>query len=145
MKKIIFLGQTGCGKTTLCQKLNNQKIRYKKTQAVELLGEAIDTPGEYLENRRFYSALIMSASDAKIIALVSDPTRAYHPIPPAFAGTFSKRVIGIITKLSLAGERQIQASREELMKANADPIFLVDTLEGTGMEALAEYLKQEAG
>lgn len=145
MKKIIFLGQTGCGKTTLCQKLNNQKLRYKKTQAVELLGESIDTPGEYLENRRFYSALIMSANDAKIIALVSDPTRAYHPIPPAFAGTFSKRVIGIITKLSLAGEQQIRASLEELKKAKADPIFLVDTIEGTGMEALTEYLKQETG
>lgn len=145
MKKIIFLGQTGCGKTTLCQKLNNQKIKYKKTQAVELLGESIDTPGEYLENRRFYAALIMSAGDAKIIALVSDPTRAYHPIPPAFAGTFSKRVIGIVTKLSLAGEQQIRASVEELKKAKADPIFLVDTIEGTGMEALRTYLERETG
>ncbi|MCI8280696.1 MAG: EutP/PduV family microcompartment system protein [Lachnospiraceae bacterium] len=140
MKKIIFFGQTGCGKTTLCQRLNQQEIRYKKTQAVELLGEAIDTPGEYLENRRFYPALIMSASDAKVIALVSDPTRAYHPIPPAFAGNFSKKVIGIVTKISLASPGQIKASLAELEKAKAAPVFLVDTLEGIGIGDLTAYL-----
>lgn len=140
MKKIIFFGQTGCGKTTLCQKLNRQEIRYKKTQAVELLGESIDTPGEYLENRRFYSALIMSAADAKLIALVSDPTRAYHPIPPSFAGTFSKQVIGIVTKISLAEPKQIERSVAELKKAGAAPIFPVDTIEGTGLPTLLGYL-----
>ncbi len=140
MKKIIFFGQTGCGKTTLCQRLNQQEIRYKKTQAVELLGEAIDTPGEYLENRRFYPALIMSAADAKLIALVSDPTRAYHPIPPAFAGNFSKKVIGIVTKIALATPEQMKASLAELKGAKADPIFFVDTLKGTGIADLAAYL-----
>lgn len=143
MKKIIFLGQTGCGKTTLCQRLNGQEIRYKKTQAVELLGESIDTPGEYLENRRFTHALIMSAADAKMIALVSDPTRDYHPIPPAFAGIFSKKVIGIVTKISLAEPQQIKTSLAELKKAMAEPVFLVDTVAGTGMEELESYLEQE--
>ena len=74
---MIFIGQSGCGKTTLCQKLNEEEIRYKKTQAVERYGESIDTPGEYLENRHFYNALIMSAVDAGIIALVADPTSEY--------------------------------------------------------------------
>ena len=142
MKKIILFGQTGRGKTTLCQKLNRQEIRYKKTQAVELLGESIDTPGEYLENRRFYSALIMSAADAKLIALVSDPTRAYHPIPPAFAGTFSKQVIGIVTKISLAEPKQIAGSVAELEKAGAAPIFEVDTIDGTGLMPLMDYLNR---
>ncbi len=143
MKKVIFIGQTGCGKTTLCQKLNEQELRYKKTQAIELYGESIDTPGEYMENRRFYSALIMAAADARIIALVSDPTRTYHPIPPAFSVAFAKKVIGIVTKIGLAGEKQITASFQELKSAKADPIFLVDTIAGTGLETLMEYLTAE--
>ena len=45
MSRVIFIGKTGCGKTTLCQKLNELEIKYKKTQAVELYDNAIDTPG----------------------------------------------------------------------------------------------------
>lgn len=137
------MGQTGCGKTTLCQKLNSQELKYKKTQAVELYGDTIDTPGEYLENRRFYHALAVTAADARLIGLISDPTRAYHPIPPAFAGNFAKKVIGIITKITLASEEEIQKSREELKKALAEPVFLVDTLADIGLEELKEFLRQE--
>ncbi len=32
MKKIIFMGKTGSGKTTLCQKLDDLELRYRKTQ-----------------------------------------------------------------------------------------------------------------
>lgn len=144
MKKVIFIGQTGCGKTTLCQKLNKQELKYKKTQAVELYGTAIDTPGEYMENPRLYHALQVTAADAAVIALVSDPTRAYQAIPPAFAGVFSKKVIGIVTKLEIAEEAEITRAVRELEKANAKPIFLVDTVAGTGMDVLAEYFEREA-
>ena len=44
MGRVIFMGKTGCGKTTLCQALNNLEIKYKKTQAIELYDNAIDTP-----------------------------------------------------------------------------------------------------
>ncbi len=43
MGRVIFMGKTGCGKTTLCQALNNLEIKYKKTQAIELYDNAIDT------------------------------------------------------------------------------------------------------
>ena len=58
MKNIIFMGKTGSGKTTLCQKLDQLELKYKKTQSVELYNNAIDTPGEYMENRNLYNALI---------------------------------------------------------------------------------------
>ena len=32
--KIIFMGRTGSGKTTLCQKLDALELKYKKTQSV---------------------------------------------------------------------------------------------------------------
>lgn len=143
MKKIIFIGKTGSGKTTLCQKLNQCKLEYRKTQAVELYDNAIDTPGEYLENRNYYSALIMTAVDAEVIALVADPTAEENFIPPAFAGTFSKEVIGIITKIAIVKEEdKINQMKIRLQEAGAEKIFLVDTVEGIGITALFSYLEQ---
>ncbi|MGL5354913.1 MAG: EutP/PduV family microcompartment system protein, partial [Clostridium sp.] len=66
MKKVIFIGKTGCGKTTLCQSLDSEEIKYRKTQSVEIYNSSIDTPGEYLENRFYYKALIVTSADADL-------------------------------------------------------------------------------
>lgn len=141
MDKVIFMGKTGSGKTTLCQKLNELELKYKKTQAVELYDNAIDTPGEYLENRHYYRALIMTAVDAKIIAIVGDPTVEENFIPPAFTGTFAKEVIGIITKVGLV-EKQEDIDRVEmhLKEAGVSRIFKVDTVDDIGIRELFDYL-----
>lgn len=141
MKKIIFIGQSGGGKTTLCQKLHQQAIRYQKTQAVQCYQTSIDTPGEYLENRHLNRALIVTAQDAGIIGLVSDPTNPYRAIPPGFGSIFGKKVIGIVTKIRLASPEQIQAARKELENAQAFPVFLVDTLKDEGITELFQYLE----
>ena len=145
MKKVIFIGQTGSGKTTLCQKLNEQTIRYRKTQAVERFAKSIDTPGEYLENPRFYSALTVTAVDADVVALVADPTRGCQPIPPGFATMFNKKVIGIVTKIRQVRAEAVEKARGELLRAKAAPVFLVDTPEGIGIKELSHYLEQKGG
>lgn len=57
MKRLMFIGPSQCGKTSLTQSLRGEALHYKKTQAIEWSPMAIDTPGEYLENRCLYSAL----------------------------------------------------------------------------------------
>ena len=141
--KIIFMGRTGSGKTTLCQKLDALEIKYKKTQAVELYDHAIDTPGEYMENRNFYRALIMTAVDAKLIAILGDPTVRDNYIPPAFAGTFAKEIIGIVTKISLVSEKEIERVELELRQAGARKIFHVDTVEEIGIDELFQYIHEQ--
>lgn len=144
MEKIIFMGRTGCGKTTLCQKLNELDLVYKKTQAVQYYNNAIDTPGEYLENRNYYRALIMSANDAKLIGLIADPTASYNYLPPAFAGTFAKEVIGIITKISLVKDAEtIERLKKELLGTGVKKIFLVDTIEEIGIGELFDYIQEQ--
>ncbi|MDY3919837.1 MAG: EutP/PduV family microcompartment system protein [Candidatus Limivivens sp.] len=143
MKKVLFIGKSGSGKTTLCQRLNEEAIRYRKTQMVEKYGASIDTPGEYLENPRFYKALVVTAADAGMIALVSDPTAGYQAIPPGFGKMFQKKVIGIVTKIREVPPEKIQRARQELIRALAAPVFLVDTLEGTGIEELFNFLEKE--
>lgn len=145
MSKVIFIGQSDSGKTTLCQKLNEKALHYKKTQAVESYGKSIDTPGEYLENRRFYNALIVTAADSAIVALVSDPTSGYRAIPPGFGSMFGKKVIGIVTKIHQADEESVEKAKQELQRAQACPIFLVDTPEGVGISELEKYLEKNMG
>ena len=143
MEKVIFIGKTGCGKTTLCQKLNELQVKYKKTQAVEIYDNAIDTPGEYLENRNYYSALIMSSIDACVIALVADVTEEECYFPPQFAMTFTKPVIGVLTKMSLApNEEHVAYLEKRLMEAGVSQIFKIDTLTEYNLHSLKMYLDQ---
>lgn len=141
MKKIIFVGKTGSGKTTLCQKLDQMEIEYKKTQSVELYDNSIDTPGEFMENRRFYNAIITTAVDAKIIAIVYDATQEENYIAPGFASIFCKDVIGIVTKINKATKEQIIRACEMLEIAGTNKIFKIDTVDNMGLEPLFDYLK----
>ncbi|MBN3526463.1 EutP/PduV family microcompartment system protein [Paenibacillus apiarius] len=142
MKTIIFAGSTGSGKTTLCQWLHGQEIAYKKTQAVETFEQAIDTPGECIENRYLYKMLLVSSVDADVIGLVQDCTREESYFPPAFATVFAKPVIGIVTKVELARtDEDIAQARSYLQAAGAERIFEVSTMENVGVEALRAYLE----
>ena len=142
LKKIIFMGKSQSGKTTLCQKLHDMAVSYRKTQAIEQYLNAIDTPGEYLENRHYYSALIISAADAKVIGITADPLEKENYIPPAFAMTFSRPVIGIITKTGLADKTQIKKAELALKNGGITKIFKVDCISNSGVEELFNYLEE---
>lgn len=139
MKKIILIGKTGSGKTTLCQQLHGQVMEYRKTQAIDIYDHAIDTPGEYIENRFYYRALIVTAADADVIGLVQDCTETDSFFPPSFGSVFSKPVIGIVTKKDCAkSSEDIQLAEEHLRAAGANPIFITSS---STHEGIAEILK----
>ena len=48
MKKLILIGRSEAGKTTLTQALRGETITYKKTQYINYFDVIIDTPGEYI-------------------------------------------------------------------------------------------------
>ena len=50
MRRILLIGRSESGKTTLKQVLRGEKITYKKTQYVSQYDCIIDMPGEYAEN-----------------------------------------------------------------------------------------------
>lgn len=139
MRKIILIGPTGSGKTTFTQGINNKKRKYKKTQSIERDKEIIDTPGEYIESRRFYNALITTSFDCEIIGLVHDCTRDECLFPPSFAAIFNKPVIGIVTKVD-SEEKNLAYAEECLLDAGAEKIFKVSSLDGTGMDEIKKFL-----
>lgn len=142
MKKIILAGSTGSGKTTLCQRLHDQEIAYKKTQAIEMFDQAIDTPGECIENRYLYKMLMVTSVEADVIGLVQECTKEESYFPPAFATMFGKPVIGIITKVELArADEDIAQARDYLQAAGVEVIFEVSSIENVGLEELQDYLE----
>jgi ethanolamine utilization protein EutP len=136
------MGMSGCGKTTLIQALMGQELAYAKTQTVERHLRFIDTPGEYIERRYLYRALIVTAADAEIIGLVQDVGRESSWIPPAFATTFAKPVFGIVSKIDLAtGPADIAHARQALQRAGAQPVFEVSAVDRTGLDQLWAFLE----
>ena len=74
MKKIILMGRSECGKTTLTQALKGDVIHYHKTQYINHYDVVIDTPGEYAENASLAKALALYTYEADwpIIRVKSD-------------------------------------------------------------------------
>ena len=57
MRKIMFVGRSEFGKTTIMQAMKGEKITYHKTQYVNHFDVIIDTPGEYAETKELAGAL----------------------------------------------------------------------------------------
>lgn len=141
MRTIMLVGRTHCGKTTFCQALFEKERREKKTQTVEILDGAIDTPGEYFENRRLYRALMVTSIEAEVIVLMQDCTDAESMFPPLFATMFSgKPVLGVVSKVDLGDPDKVARAREILAAAGADPVFTVCSLDGEGITGVRAAL-----
>lgn len=140
-KRAILIGRSAAGKTSLCQRISNEELRYHKTQTVQLVNQSmIDTPGEYLERRYFRGALMVTATDADIIVLVQDATEDGTMFPPAYSSSFAKPTVGVVTKQDLATPQQVEYAKNYLKMAGAKEIFVVSNVTGDGVAALVEHL-----
>ena len=140
-RRIILIGRSTAGKTTLCQRINHEELQYHKTQTVQIVNQSmIDTPGEYLERRYFRGALMVTAADADTIVLVQDATEKGSMFPPAYSSMFAKPCVGVVTKSDLASEHEISNARQYLKAAGAGEIFVVSSVTGEGVEALVRHL-----
>ena len=74
MRKILLIGRTGAGKTTLTQALKGEKLDYKKTQYINFQGALIDTPGEYIETKHLGYAIALYAYEADVVGLLMSST-----------------------------------------------------------------------
>ena len=139
MMKVMLIGESGVGKTTLIQVLTGATFAAKKTQAVEFCGRFIDTPGEFLENRRFYPALITSSVDCDVVAMVQDATRNNSLFPPQFSTIFTRKVIGIVTKVDVDG-CNVHLAERFLENAGVKEIVRVSSKTNVGLSELQEIL-----
>ena len=77
MKKLILIGRSESGKSTLIQALRGETIHYHKTQYVGYGDFIIDTPGEYAEDKHLGGALAVYSYEADVNRAVQ-PVSAVH-------------------------------------------------------------------
>lgn len=125
--KIMLIGPSAAGKTTLIQRLIDEEIKYDKTQAVEYIGNFIDTPGEYMQQRGYWGSLTITSHDADIIGLVQDSSSEDCWFSGGLTSKFEKPVVGVITKIDKDDSNPKQA-RSYLELAGCTTIFEVSFL-----------------
>jgi len=82
MKKMILIGRSECGKTTLTQALKGDTVAYHKTQYINHFDVVIDTPGEYAQTAWLGRALALYSYEADVVALLIGAAEPYSLFPP---------------------------------------------------------------
>ena len=105
MKKIILIGRSGAGKTTLTQALKGEEIKYHKTQYVNHFESIIDTPGEYAQTHELGYALALYSYEADVVGLLLSAEEPFSLYPPNITCMVNREVVGIITPCRFSQRR----------------------------------------
>lgn len=141
-KRIMLIGNSRTGKTSLASHINSEDFEVMKSQAIRYGENTIDTPGEYLESPMMHKYIISAAQDADAVIFVQSFDQPVFSFPPNFAQVFNTRRIGVITKSDLPEKR----NGLELLLANfreiglEEPFFITSSKTGEGVRELKEYL-----
>ncbi len=141
IKKLILIGRSEAGKTTLTQALRGENIRYEKTQAISYSNILIDTPGEYIQTRQFGAAIALYAYESDIVGLLASATEPYTLFSPNVTGMTTREVIGIVTKIDHPDARP-ELAESWLRLAGCEKVFLVSSVTGEGIDELLRYLSK---
>lgn len=141
MKKMILMGRSECGKTTLTQALKGESIHYHKTQSMNHSDIIIDTPGEYAENRILGRALALYAYEADVVGLLISATEQYSLFSPNITSLVNREVIGIVTQIDQVAANPVRAE-QWLRLAGCKKVFFVSATTGEGIGEMLEYLKE---
>lgn len=110
MRKIMFIGRSEAGKTTLTQAMKGNTITYHKTQYVNHYDVIIDTPGEYLQSKNLISALAVFTAEADVIGLLMDATEPFSLYSPNLTPVCNREVVGVVTKIDHWAAQPAQAA-----------------------------------
>ncbi|MEG6521020.1 EutP/PduV family microcompartment system protein [Desulfotomaculum sp. 1211_IL3151] len=144
MGRAMMVGAVGAGKSTLIAALKGDSLNVRKTQAMEFDSYTVDTPGEYIENPRFYRALMATALQVKDVLFLQDATSERCIYPPGIAQSFPCSTIGVITKIDHP-EANIEKAKQLLktVALKSNDVYVVSAINGQGIKELKERLARE--
>ena len=140
LKKLLLIGRSGCGKTTLTQALRGEKIHYLKTQGMAFNDFLIDSPGEYAENHDLGAALALYSYEADVVALLIAANDDYSLFPPNITCLVNREVIGIVTKIDKANPARAE---RWLRLSGCKQVFFVNSKTGEGIPNIIDHLKPQ--
>ncbi len=139
-KRIMVIGPSRCGKTTLVNALNNYDGPLKRTPDLIYGKNTIDVPSAYLENAWMYKHIIAAAQDASHVLILINQSNCTEIYSHGFAKSFRCPVIGVITKCDLIPEKEEKCSQQLKNIGVSEPYFNISFKVGTGIDALKKYL-----
>lgn len=142
MKRIMLVGRSGAGKTTLTQAMKGKKITYHKTQYINNYDVIIDTPGEYAENKTLARALVIYSYEADVVGLLMSAVEDYSLYSPNIVSMATRDVIGIVTQIDRENAR-VDLATMWLELAGCKKIFYVNSIDGEGVGDILDYLRED--
>lgn len=142
MKKLILIGRSEAGKSTLIQKLRKEEIHYHKTQYVNYTESIIDTPGEYIEDRQFGGALALYSCEADVIGLLMSATEPFSLFPPNLVGMATRPVVGIVTKCDHK-DAVPERAKGWLELCGCKKIFFTSSYNNQGIDEILSFLQSD--
>jgi ethanolamine utilization protein EutP len=138
----MIIGPVAAGKSTLLAALDLGPKDIKKTEAlVYNSSQSIDTPGEMLAIPRFYNALILNSSRACAVLMVMDGARPIW-LPAKISLALKTTVAGVVTKIDLSNDDNIQKAELALKNSGINEIFKVSPVTGQGLTELRDWVAQ---
>ncbi|MBQ6829767.1 MAG: ethanolamine utilization protein EutP [Clostridia bacterium] len=138
MKRLLLVGRSGCGKTSLTQALRGEQVHYQKTQSMVFDDFLIDSPGEYAENHDLGAALALYSYEADVVALLIAADDDYSLFPPCITCLVNREVIGIVTKIDKADPRRAE---RWLRLSGCKTVYFVNSVTREGTEAVLKHLE----
>ena len=140
MKRLLLIGRSGAGKTTLSQALRGESIHYHKTQGMAFNDFLIDSPGEYAENHELGAALALYSYEADVVGLLIAANDDYSLFPPNITCLVNREVVGIVTKIDKGSPER---AKRWLELSGCKKVFFVNSHTGDGVKDIIEHLKTE--
>lgn len=137
LRKLLLIGRSGAGKTSLTQALRGEKIHYQKTQGMVFDDFLIDSPGEYAENHDLGAALALYSYEADVVALLIAANDDYSLFPPCITCLVNREVIGVVTKIDKADPKRAE---QWLRLSGCKKVFFVNSHTGEGTKDILEHL-----
>ncbi|WP_447883705.1 EutP/PduV family microcompartment system protein [Serratia fonticola] len=147
MRRAIFVGAIGAGKTTLFNTLQGDYSLARKTQTVEFndFGD-VDTPGEYFSHPRLYHALICSLVDCELLIYVHAANDRQCRIPCGLLDIYPHlQRTAVITKADLPDAEVDYVTAMLVADGFKPPIFVVNSLDADSLTAFKDFLAAQGG